>query len=114
MEHRASPRIDTDLRAELHRANTRTVARIKNISTLGLFLATKTESYRLYESLTVTVGPARGYTLKGRVVRKQDNGIAVELDTSKNNLAQSARLLQAIKHSHTVAATPKTSRLVNE
>lgn len=114
MEHRASPRTTADLRAELHKTRgKRSVARIKNLSTLGLFLATKPEAYRLYESLTITVDLTTGFTLKGKVVRTQENGIAVELDTTEGTLGQAARLMHAVKRRQ-AQADIKSSLLVNE
>ena len=99
MEHRASPRTHTDLLVEIITPrDERTAGRIKNLSLLGVFISSNPEPYRLYQSLTVLVHLADAvYTLKGQIVRKQENGIALELEASAASYHQSSGLLRAVK-----------------
>ncbi len=115
MEHRASPRTNTDLLVEIITPrDERTAGRIKNLSLLGVFISSNPEPYRLYQSLTVMVHLADAvYTLKGQIVRKQANGIALELEASAASYHQSSGLLRAIKQEMTDEQSMK-GRIVNQ
>ncbi len=116
MEHRASPRTNTDLLAELITPTKhRSAGRLKNISLLGIFVATPPDDYRLYQPLHVVVRLTNAtYTLKGNIVRKQDNGIALELDANAASYHQSSGLLRAIKQFNSDAGVQSGNKLVNE
>ncbi|UTF60666.1 PilZ domain-containing protein [Gilvimarinus sp. DA14] len=116
MEHRASVRTNTDLLAELITPNKhRAAGRLKNISLLGVFIATAPDEYRLHQALHLVVRLTNAtYTLKGNIVRLQDNGIAIELDANAQSYHQSASLLRAIKSFHSEALPGAANKLVNE
>ncbi|WP_020209587.1 PilZ domain-containing protein [Gilvimarinus chinensis] len=116
MEHRASPRTNTDLLAELITpGKNRSAGRLKNISLLGVFIATPPDDFRLYQSLQVVVRLSNAtYTLKGNIVRKQMNGIALELDANSASYHQSSGLLRAIKQFNSVADQQVGDKLVNQ
>lgn len=81
MEHRCSPRYVTDVRAEVFTAEgQQSVARIRNASILGHFLAGSCDGLRLYQEVKLTFVASDAYQLSGRIVRIEDNGFAVELE----------------------------------
>ncbi|MDO3385599.1 PilZ domain-containing protein [Gilvimarinus sp. SDUM040013] len=115
MEHRCSPRFPTDVRAELITKDERVgVARIRNASTLGYFLSGVSSGLRLHQQVTLKFSLEADFKVSGRIVRIEENGFAVELETMASKEYYDARkFVEAIKTS-AEAKPASASKLVNQ
>lgn len=115
MEHRCSPRYPTDVRAEIVTGGSKVgVARIRNASILGYYLAGNTAQLRLHQQLTLKFSLQADFEVSGRVVRIDDNGFAVELETKTAKEYYDARKFAAIVKAEAEQKPASKSKLVNE
>ncbi|WP_041523240.1 PilZ domain-containing protein [Gilvimarinus agarilyticus] len=86
MEHRCSPRISTDLKVHLGRNKQQCKGRLRNCSTLGFYIEANDHGYALHQLIAVDIalcdidGNAYTFVFEGRVVRKGQHFIALELE----------------------------------
>ena len=89
MEHRCSPRLTTDLKVRLRHQKLQRSGRLLNCSTLGFYISTDGHQYALHKRVAVDValrdidGNAYTFVFEGRVVRKDEAYIALELEAAR-------------------------------
>ncbi|WP_339897937.1 PilZ domain-containing protein [uncultured Gilvimarinus sp.] len=103
MEHRCSPRINTDLRVRLNRNKHQCNGRLRNCSTLGFYIEVDNHDYSLHQLITVDIalcdidGNAYSFVFEGRIVRKGQHFIALELEAEQLPTPSAVSFIELLK-----------------